>query len=77
MVLHDLGQAARYADHMVVLKNGRLAAAGPSAEVLDAELVKAVFDVDCRVIPDPETGTPLVVPRSSAVRHAPTTATTA
>ncbi|MDI3384748.1 ABC transporter ATP-binding protein [Streptomyces sp. B-S-A8] len=74
MVLHDLGQAARYADHLVVLKDGRLAAAGPPAEVLDAELVKAVFDVDCRVIPDPETGTPLVIPRGSATRltQAPT-----
>ncbi len=69
MVLHDLGQAARYADHMVVLKEGRLAAAGAPADVLDAELVKSVFDVDCRVIPDPETGTPLVVPKSSAVRR--------
>jgi iron complex transport system ATP-binding protein len=70
MVLHDLGQAARYADHLVVLKDGRLAAAGAPADVLDAELVKSVFDVDCRVIPDPETGTPLVVPKGSAVRHA-------
>nr|WP_236071734.1 ABC transporter ATP-binding protein [Streptomyces polyasparticus] len=63
MVLHDLGQAARYADHLVVLKDGQLAAAGAPADVLDAELVKSVFDVDCRVIPDPESGTPLVIPR--------------
>ncbi|GAB4584797.1 ABC transporter ATP-binding protein [Nocardia sp. IFM 10818] len=71
MVLHDLGQAARYADHLVVLHDGRLAAAGPPAEVLDADLVRTVFGVDCRVIPDPETGTPLVVPRSRAARHRP------
>ncbi|MEV7771150.1 ABC transporter ATP-binding protein [Kitasatospora sp. NPDC086791] len=64
MVLHDLGQAARYADHLVVLKDGRLAAAGPPAEVLTAELVEAVFQVPCRVVPDPETGTPLIVPRA-------------
>ncbi|MFF3004357.1 ABC transporter ATP-binding protein [Kitasatospora sp. NPDC057940] len=64
MVLHDLGQAARYADHLVVLKDGRLAAAGPPAEVLTADLVEAVFQVPCRVVPDPETGTPLVVPRA-------------
>ncbi|MCM2419269.1 ABC transporter ATP-binding protein [Streptomyces sp. RKAG293] len=70
MVLHDLGQAARYADHLVVLQEGRLAAAGPPSEVLDAALVKSVFDVDCQVIPDPETGTPLVVPRGRARRHA-------
>lgn len=62
MVLHDLGQAARYADHLVVLHNGLLAAAGPPAEVLTAELVEQVFDVPCRVVPDPETDTPLVVP---------------
>uniref|UniRef100_A0AAU2VF04 ABC transporter ATP-binding protein n=1 Tax=Streptomyces sp. NBC_00003 TaxID=2903608 RepID=A0AAU2VF04_9ACTN len=69
MVLHDLGQAARYADHLVVLKDGQLAAAGAPADVLDADLVKSVFDVDCRVIPDPETGTPLVIPKSTAARH--------
>ncbi|WP_378730861.1 ABC transporter ATP-binding protein [Nocardia brasiliensis] len=68
MVLHDLGQAARYADHLVVLHEGRLAAAGPPAEVLDAELVRTVFGVDCLVMPDPETGTPLVIPRSRAAR---------
>ncbi|MEV8022704.1 ABC transporter ATP-binding protein [Streptomyces sp. NPDC086554] len=69
MVLHDLGQAARYADHLVVLKDGQLAAAGAPADVLDADLVKDVFDVDCRVIPDPETGTPLVVPKGRAPRR--------
>ncbi|MFE0462024.1 ABC transporter ATP-binding protein [Kitasatospora sp. NPDC058965] len=68
MVLHDLGQAARYADHLVVLDRGRPAAAGPPAEVLTAELVERVFQVPCRVVPDPETGTPLVVPRAGA-RH--------
>jgi iron complex transport system ATP-binding protein len=69
MVLHDLAQAARYADHLIVLKDGRLAAAGPPAEVIDADLIKAVFDVNCRVIPDPETGTPLVIPKAGTVRH--------
>ncbi|NUR59897.1 MAG: ABC transporter ATP-binding protein [Catenulispora sp.] len=62
MVLHDLGQAARYADHLVVLHDGGLAAAGPPGAVLTAELVAQVFEVQCRVVPDPETGTPLVVP---------------
>ncbi|WP_424893164.1 ABC transporter ATP-binding protein [Streptomyces sp. XH2] len=64
MVLHDLGQAARYADHLVVMCDGRPAAAGPPADVLTAELVEKVFQVECRVVPDPETGTPLVVPRA-------------
>ncbi|MCC9310654.1 ABC transporter ATP-binding protein [Kitasatospora sp. RB6PN24] len=67
MVLHDLGQAARYADHLVVLHQGRLAAAGPPGEVLDAELVERVFEVPCQVVPDPETGTPLVIPRARRI----------
>jgi iron complex transport system ATP-binding protein len=75
MVLHDLGQAARYADHLVVLHDGRLTAAGAPAEVLDAELVTSVFGVDCRVIPDPETGTPLVIPKGRAARHSPSALT--
>ncbi|MEV6975422.1 ABC transporter ATP-binding protein [Kitasatospora sp. NPDC093806] len=70
MVLHDLGQAARYADHLVVLKDGRLAAAGAPGEVLTAELVEAVFQVPCQVVPDPETGTPLVVPKARRRRAA-------
>ncbi|KJK60026.1 ABC transporter ATP-binding protein [Saccharothrix sp. ST-888] len=64
MVLHDLGQAARYADHLVVLKDGRPAATGAPADILTAELVEEVFQVPCQVIPDPETGTPLVIPRA-------------
>jgi iron complex transport system ATP-binding protein len=68
MVLHDLGQAARYADHLVVLDGGRPAAAGPPQEVIDAALVESVFRVPCQVIPDPQTGTPLVVPRARGRR---------
>ncbi|ARZ65929.1 hypothetical protein SMD11_0263 [Streptomyces albireticuli] len=70
MVLHDLGQAARYADHLVVMCDGRPAAAGSPADVLTAELVEEVFRVECRVVPDPESGTPLVVPRDRSRRRA-------
>ncbi len=62
MVLHDLNLAARYAHHMVALRQGAVVAAGPPSEVMDAALVKQVFDLDCRIIPDPLFGTPLCVP---------------
>lgn len=62
-VLHDLGLAARYADHLVVMRAGRVVAAGAPARVVIAELVEDVFGLPCRVVADPETGTPLVVPR--------------
>ena len=63
MVLHDLNLAARYADHLVALRAGRVVAAGPPGEVVSEETVEAVFGLPCMVIADPVTGTPLVVPR--------------
>ncbi|MGW8328480.1 ABC transporter ATP-binding protein [Streptomyces sp. NPDC055897] len=61
-VLHDLNQAARYASHLVAMRDGEVVAEGPPSSVVTAELVERVFGVRCQVIPDPETGTPLVVP---------------
>ncbi|WP_461030702.1 ABC transporter ATP-binding protein, partial [Streptomyces sparsus] len=62
MVLHDLNQAARYAGHLVAMKDGRVVARGAPAEVVTAELVREVFGLDSVVVPDPVTGSPLVVP---------------
>ncbi|MGW6360989.1 ABC transporter ATP-binding protein [Streptomyces sp. NPDC055092] len=62
LVLHDLNQAARYADHLVAMKSGRIVAEGPPAEVVTADLVREVFGLDCVVVADPVTGSPLIVP---------------
>jgi len=62
MVLHDLNLAARYADHLVALRDGRVVAEGAPDEVVTEERVAAVFGLECRVVPDPVSGTPLVVP---------------
>lgn len=61
-VLHDLNQAARYAEHIVLLKNGRISAAGRPAEVLSEATIAHVFGVRSVVIRDPVAGTPLCVP---------------
>ncbi|MFE0046761.1 ABC transporter ATP-binding protein [Streptomyces albireticuli] len=61
-VLHDLNQAARYADHLVAMKAGRIVAQGAPSEVVTAELVREVFGLESVVVPDPVTGGPLVVP---------------
>ncbi|KAB8164159.1 ATP-binding cassette domain-containing protein [Streptomyces sp. 3MP-14] len=63
-VLHDLNQAARYADHLVAMKDGRIAAQGHPDEIVTAELVWEVFGLAAVVIPDPVTGSPLVVPEA-------------
>ncbi|MGW3387479.1 ABC transporter ATP-binding protein [Streptomyces cinereoruber] len=62
-VLHDLNQACRYATHLIVMRPGGVVAAqGDPATVMTAELVEDVFGLPCRIIDDPETGTPLMVP---------------
>ncbi|MER7420041.1 ABC transporter ATP-binding protein [Micromonospora peucetia] len=61
-VLHDLNQAARYADHLIAMRSGAVVAAGPPREILTADLVRDVFGLDCVVVPCPVTGAPLVVP---------------
>ena len=63
VVLHDIGQAARFADCLVVMKAGRVAAQGLPADVISAELVREVYGLDCVVYPDPVSGTPVVAPR--------------
>ncbi|TFV48959.1 ABC transporter ATP-binding protein [Blastococcus sp. TF02A-35] len=62
VVLHDLNLAARYAQRLVAMKDGALVASGSPAEVLTEQLLADVFDLEARVVPDPVTGTPMVVP---------------
>ncbi|MFI7276127.1 ABC transporter ATP-binding protein [Streptomyces sp. NPDC049879] len=77
-VLHDLNQAARYADHLVAMKDGRIAARGRPGDIVTAELVRDVFGLEALVVPDPVTGSPLVVPAAPTLptartaREAPT-----
>lgn len=61
-VLHDLNQAARYADHLIVMRAGDVVAQGPPAEVLTEDLVHDVYGLANRVVPCPETGAPMAVP---------------
>ncbi|MCC5036169.1 ABC transporter ATP-binding protein [Streptomyces sp. WAC 00631] len=75
-VLHDLNHAARYATHLIAMREGRIVASGPPAEIVTAELVEDVFGLPCRVIDDPETGTPLVVPAARNRRGVPLAKTT-
>jgi len=63
MVLHDINLSARYADYVFAMDKGRLAAEGAPAEVITSALVNRIFGLECTVIRDPLSGTPLVVPK--------------
>lgn len=62
MVLHDLNLAARYSDHLIVMREGRIAAEGPPAELITADLLQEVFGLRSHVLTDPVSGRPLIVP---------------
>jgi iron-siderophore transport system ATP-binding protein len=65
-VLHDLNHACRFADQIIAMKAGAIVAQGNPADVITATLVEEVYGLRCQVIDDPETGTPLVIPRASS-----------
>ncbi|MDP9862362.1 MULTISPECIES: ABC transporter ATP-binding protein [Streptosporangium] len=62
MVLHDLNQACRYADHVIAMKAGHIVAEGAPADVITARTVEEIFDLRCQVTTDPVSGTPLIIP---------------
>lgn len=62
MVLHDINLAARYADHIIAMRNGQVEAEGAPREVVTEHLVYSVLGLRAQVIADPVSGTPLIVP---------------
>jgi iron complex transport system ATP-binding protein len=62
LVLHDLNQACRYAHHLIAMRNGAIVAEGAPSTIVTPELVTDVFGLPCRVIEDPVSATPMVVP---------------
>ncbi|WP_372729724.1 ABC transporter ATP-binding protein [Nocardioides sp.] len=62
MVLHDLNEACRYADHVIAMRDGAVHASGRPRDVVTPELVRDVFGVACLTVADPVSGTPIVVP---------------
>ncbi|MBZ4023718.1 Fe(3+)-dicitrate ABC transporter ATP-binding protein [Rhodobacter sp. TJ_12] len=62
-VLHDLNQACRYADHLVVMAAGRVVAEGPPARLMTPGLLRQVFGLEAVILDDPISHTPLIVAR--------------
>ncbi|PNH84882.1 Fe(3+)-dicitrate ABC transporter ATP-binding protein [Vibrio diazotrophicus] len=61
-VLHELNQAFRYADHIILMTEGNIAAQGSPKDIVSSEVIKQVFDLDCLIMDDPVSHTPMVIP---------------
>ncbi|RWR12576.1 ABC transporter ATP-binding protein [Siminovitchia fortis] len=61
MVLHDLNQAARFADYIIALKDGEVVKAGNSEEVINRSVLKKVFHIDAEIGRDPRTNKPMCI----------------
>lgn len=72
-VLHDLNQAARYATHLIAMKDGRVIASGDPREVITVELVEECFGLSCHIVTDTRSGAPVVIPtgRTRPLRSSP------
>ncbi|MCM3790086.1 ABC transporter ATP-binding protein [Domibacillus indicus] len=62
MVLHDLNLACRYAHHIIAVKDKGVYAQGAPENIMNSELVRHVFQMECQIITDPLFGTPLCIP---------------
>ena len=62
MVLHDLNLAARYADHLVAMAGGAIQVEGRPEDVLTVDTVRTVFGLESRIVTDPTSGRPLMLP---------------
>ena len=62
MVLHDINLSARYADYIFALRKGKLVAEGTPEDVITSDLINDVFGLDCKVIKDPVSNSPFIIP---------------
>jgi len=61
LVLHDMNLAARYSDWIIAMKHGDIVAVGPPEQVITAELLAQVFEVEATIVTDPDTNAPFVL----------------
>jgi iron complex transport system ATP-binding protein len=61
IALHDLNLATQYCDRLVMLKAGRLFAEGTPQQVITAENIRTVYDMESHVYPHPENRLPVVL----------------
>ena len=71
LVLHDLNLAARYADHLIALRSGAIAAEGPPDRLMNPAMLREVFEVEARVVRDGSGAVLYCVPEGRAALRSP------
>ena len=64
MVIHELNEAARFADHLIAMKKGNILYQGSPQEVFHQQMLQDIFSIDSELIQDPRTSRPLCIPYS-------------
>ena len=59
MVIHELNNAARFADHMIGVKKGKVVCEGTAHEVMTKENLKELFNIDAEIVEDPRNNKPV------------------
>lgn len=62
MVLHDINLSARYADYIFAMKDGEIINEGAPDSIITEALIKKSFNLDCKIIKDPVSESPMIVP---------------
>ena len=66
MVLHDLNQASRYSDRLIMMKDGTIVKDGRPEEVITQEMMRQVYHVECEIDFDPDSGKPRLYPKGKS-----------
>lgn len=61
MVIHELNNAARFADHMIGVKKGKIVCEGTPKEVMTNENLREIFNIDAEIIEEPKSGKPVCI----------------
>jgi iron complex transport system ATP-binding protein len=69
MILHDLNLSCRYADYLVAIQQGKVYATGTPQQVMTEKMVRDVFNLECRIVPDPLADTPMCLPMGRKTRR--------
>ena len=62
MVLHELNQASKYSDRLIIMKSGSIVCDGEPNKIINKDIIKKVYNIECDIDKDPITNKPRIHP---------------